>query len=141
MVEPLLQEKQLVKTEAASVEVSTEPAGTLALLRSYLEKSLTWGQQMTEVIEESQKYWADFWQAYQRPIVLLAWIVAAIISFKIVFAVMDAVDDVPFLEPTLAFVGLSYTVWFTYRYLVAFVSRQQLLSKFKDLREQVFGQE
>lgn len=136
MVEPFVTEKQLVKTENS---VNTEPAGSLTL-QSYLDKSLAFGKQMTEAIDESQKYWTNLWQAYQRPVAVLAWIVGGAIAIKVVIALVDAINDVPLLEPILALVGLGYTGWFAYRYLIAFVSRQQLAAKIQELRDYIFGE-
>lgn len=116
MVEPFVPEKQLLKTEAPQVKLGTEPAGTLAP-RSYLEKSLLLGRQITDYLEQSQQYWTDFWQAYKKPIVLLGWVVGTGIVLKLTLAVMGAINDVPLLEPIFELVGLGYTVWFGSRYL------------------------
>jgi hypothetical protein len=138
MSEPLLPEKQLDQAEVSPVKVSTEPAGTL-VTRSYLEQSLLLGRQLSEAIDLFPKYWTDFWQAYKRPVVLLGWILAISIALKIVLAVLDAVNDIPLLAPSLELVGLGYGAWFAYRYLIAFASRQELSSQLKSLRDYLFG--
>ncbi|AFY79166.1 hypothetical protein Ple7327_4023 [Pleurocapsa sp. PCC 7327] len=117
MVEPFVPQEQLLKTEAPQVKLGTESAGTLAP-RSYQEKSLLLGQQITNYIEQSQQYWNDLWQAYKKPVILLGWFVGAGIALKLTLAVMGAINDVPLLEPIFELVGLGYTVWFGSRYLI-----------------------
>lgn len=139
MSEPFIPENELPVAEASPVKVSTEPAGTL-VPHSYLDKSLLLGKQISSAIEQLPLYWTDFWQAYKRPISLLAWIVAAAIALKIVLAILDAIDDIPLLAPSLELVGLAYAGWFAYRYLIGFASRQELSSQLKHLKDYLFGQ-
>ncbi|EXC14628.1 hypothetical protein L484_008547 [Morus notabilis] len=54
-------------------------------------------------------------------------------------AIVGAIDSIPVIPKFLEIVGLGYTVWFTYRYLIFKKSREELLAKFEELKEEVLG--
>jgi len=84
-------------------------------------------------------YVSDFFKQYRRPIVTVGLILAAVLAVKIVLALLDAVDDIPLLAPSLELIGLFYTGWFLYRYLLKASNRQELLDDISAIRDQVLG--
>ncbi|MFQ4139732.1 CAAD domain-containing protein [Nodosilinea sp. PGN35] len=84
-------------------------------------------------------YVTEFIQRYRRPIVTVGLIVAAFIAVKLVLALLGAVNDVPLLAPTFELIGLIYSGWFLYRYLLKASNRQELLSDIAAIRDQVLG--
>jgi threonine/homoserine/homoserine lactone efflux protein len=62
-----------------------------------------------------------------------------VVTVKVTLALLDALDDIPLIAPTLELIGLAYTTWFVYRYLLSAASRQELSQDFQNLKEQVFG--
>ncbi|MCU0537593.1 MAG: CAAD domain-containing protein [Hydrococcus sp. Prado102] len=138
MSESLVTEKQLTKAEISPVKLNTD-TGTLAV-REYLDKSIVVGKQLSDAIALIPQYWSDFWQAYQRPVKLLGWIVAGIIVLKVALAVLDAVNDFPLLAPTFELVGFGYGAWFIYRFIIGFASRQELSTRINNLKSYLFGQ-
>ena len=52
---------------------------------------------------------------------------------------IDALNDVPLLAPTFELIGMGYTAWFVYRYLLKASTRQELVQEFKSYKEQVTG--
>jgi threonine/homoserine/homoserine lactone efflux protein len=56
-------------------------------------------------------------------------------------ALLDALNDIPLLLPILELIGLAYTTWFVYRYLISAVSRQELSEEIKSLKDYVLGRE
>jgi CAAD domains of cyanobacterial aminoacyl-tRNA synthetase len=139
MSESLVTEKQLAKAEISPVKLNSESTGTLAV-REYFDKSIVVGKQVSDAIALIPLYWSDFWQAYQRPVTLLGWIVAGIIVLKVALAVLGAVNDFPLLAPTFELVGLGYGGWFIYRYIIGFASRQELSTRINNLKTYLFGQ-
>ena len=67
-----------------------------------------------------------FKSEYKQQIISVALILAAIITLKVVLAVMDALNDLPLLAPTLELIGVGYSAWFVYRYLLRTSTRQEL---------------
>ena len=128
----------LVKTETSSVEVLDSNKNLTS--KASLEKWLRLGYQMTEIIEQIPLYWREFWQAYQRPLTLLAWLIGIWITLTLVISVLDAIHDIPLLPSLLKLVGLGCAIWFVSRYIIAFVSRQELSAKFTQLRNYIWGE-
>lgn len=72
------------------------------------------------------EYVTSFFNANKQSIISLALILAALVSLKIVSAVMDALNDIPLVAPTFKLIGIVYSVWFVSRYLLKTTSRQEL---------------
>lgn len=80
-----------------------------------------------------------FFSNYNRPLVTLVLILSSLVSVYITLAVLDAIDDIPLLSPILELVGLGYTGWFVWRYLLKASTRKELLAEFEALKAQVVG--
>jgi hypothetical protein len=85
------------------------------------------------------EYVSTFFNEYRRPIVTIGLIVAAIISVKLVLALLGAVNEVPLLAPTFELIGLIYSGWFLYRYMLKASNRQELLEDINSIKDQVLG--
>ena len=77
----------------------------------------------------------------QKLFVNLLLIFLGIIAVKVTLAVISAINDIPLLAPTFELVGLGYTGWFVYRYLLTKSSRQELVQEFEALKTQVVGKD
>jgi hypothetical protein len=84
-------------------------------------------------------YVSEFFKQYRRPIVTVGLIIAAIIAVKLVLALLSAINDFPLLAPLFELIGLIYSGWFLYRYLLKASNRQELLSDITAIRDQVLG--
>ncbi|XP_057448549.1 protein CURVATURE THYLAKOID 1D, chloroplastic [Lotus japonicus] len=65
----------------------------------------------------------------------------AVVALWLLSAVIGAIDSIPLFPKLLEVVGLSYTVWFTTRYLLFKKNRDELGAKIEELKEQVIGSE
>ena len=63
-------------------------------------------------------------------------IIAMVIALKVVLAIMDALDDIPVVAPTLKLIGIGYSIWFVSRYLLKSSNRQELAQKFEGVLKQ-----
>ncbi|HSM83151.1 MAG TPA: CAAD domain-containing protein [Nodosilinea sp.] len=84
-------------------------------------------------------YVSEFFKQYRRPIVTVGLIIAAVIAVKLVLALLSAINDFPLLAPTFELIGLIYSGWFLYRYLLKASNRQELLGDIAAIRDQVLG--
>jgi CAAD domains of cyanobacterial aminoacyl-tRNA synthetase len=84
-------------------------------------------------------YIGNLFNEYKSPITTLALIFAAIISVKLVFAVLDAINDIPLFGTIFELVGIGYATWFISRYLLKASTRQELVSKINNFQNQIFG--
>jgi CAAD domains of cyanobacterial aminoacyl-tRNA synthetase len=86
-------------------------------------------------------YLKEFVDSNQKSLINLLLIFLGIIAVKVTLAIISAINDIPLLAPTFELVGLGYTGWFVYRYLLTNSSRQELGQEFQALKNQVLGQE
>jgi CAAD domains of cyanobacterial aminoacyl-tRNA synthetase len=142
MVEPELKQAEYTTTPSAVVEpINTDEAGTLASLTS-TDNNEQWreiGEKAYSFLSALPEYIGKFFAEYQKPIVTLGLIFGSIISVKLTLALLSAVNDIPLLEPTFELIGLSYTIWFVYRYLLKASNRQELSQEIDKLKGQVVG--
>ena len=78
-------------------------------------------------------------EQYQSVFVVILIFLAAIVTAKVTIAVLDVLQEIPLLAPTLELIGLAYTVWFVYRYLWEAEKRSELVQELNKLKNQVFG--
>lgn len=126
------QEKQ------TQTEINPETGGELAPASSQPE----WQQQLQPVVDVISKlpnYIGQFFADYQQPLLVILLFIVAFITVKVTFAVLGAINGIPLLSPIFELVGLGYTGWFIYRYLLRASTRQELFSEFNNLKAQVVG--
>ena len=67
-----------------------------------------------------------FFSTYKRFFIGLAVIIGAFVALRIVLAAMNALNEIPLVAPTFKLVGIGYSIWFVYRYLLKTSTRQEL---------------
>jgi glutamyl-tRNA synthetase len=96
-------------------------------------------EQIISILSEFPAYIGSFYEQYKSPLTVIGVILASIISLKVLLGVIDELNDIPLLAPTFELIGIGYTVWFVYRYLLRSSNRQQLGQEIQGLKEQIFG--
>ncbi|MEG4091589.1 glutamate--tRNA ligase [Microcoleus sp. Pol12A6] len=96
-------------------------------------------EQIIAILSEFPAYIGSFYEQYKSPLTVIGVIVASIVSLKVLLGVIDELNDIPLLAPTFELIGIGYTVWFVYRYLLRSSNRQQLGQEIQALKEQIFG--
>lgn len=97
------------------------------------------GTQISSFLAELPDYLGKFFNDYKQPIISIALILTAIISVKVVLAVLDALNDIPLLAPTFELIGIAYSAWFVNRFLLKASKRQELAQEIQGLKQQVIG--
>jgi len=97
-------------------------------------------RQVSQFLEQLPEYLGRFFSNYKQPLTTVALILAAIVTAKIVLAVLDAINDIPLLSPLFELVGISYATWFIYRYLLKASTRQELADEIQSLKNQFVGE-
>lgn len=54
-------------------------------------------------------------------------------------AIVGAIDSIPLVPKVLEVVGLSFTIWFSYRYLIFKKNREELSAKIEELKQEILG--
>ncbi len=98
-----------------------------------------WVQPVTDFLSDLPDELGKFFSDYKQPLVTVGLIVAAFITVKLTFALIGAINEIPLLAPIFELVGISYTAWFVYRYLLKASNRSELVGEFEALKSQVLG--
>ena len=144
MVEPELKQAEYAASAPSAVAepINTDEAGTLAPLSSAPQTNEQWrevGEKAYTLLAALPDYVGKFFSEYRKPLTTVGLIFGSIVSVKLTLALLSAINDIPLLEPTFELVGLGYTVWFVYRYLLKASNRQELSQEFDKLKSQVVG--
>ncbi|MGL5080860.1 MAG: CAAD domain-containing protein [Microcoleaceae cyanobacterium] len=97
-------------------------------------------QKVVAVLSELPGYVSNFFGEYQKPIVTVILIVTLFVALKLLFAMVDALNDIPLLAPMFELIGIGFAAWFVYRYLLRASNRQELAKEFQVYKDQVLGQ-
>lgn len=100
-----------------------------------------WVQPVTEFLAKLPDYVGGFFSSYQKPLITLLLLFSGVITVKVTLAVLDSLNDIPLLAPMFELVGIGYTAWFVYRYLLKVESRKELGAEFQALKAQVVGKD
>ncbi|MBN3905362.1 MAG: CAAD domain-containing protein [Nostoc sp. NMS1] len=99
------------------------------------------GRQISIFLAKLPEYIGRFYQEYKLPIIGFALLVITVMALRIFLAVLNAINDIPLVSPILELIGLGYTIWFTFRYLLKDSTRQELVAEIRLLQKQILGRQ
>ena len=131
-------------TEVAKIDLVTDELGTIATVTTPETSTAQFQDikdQVVTILSELPNYVSNFFADYQKPIVTVGLIVAGGITIKVTLGVLNVLNDVPLVAPFFELVGIGYTAWFVYRYMLKNSTRQELFAEIESLKEQVVGKD
>jgi hypothetical protein len=142
-MEPMQQSEK--EAEDLKVDVNVDQPGAITKLPPPKPSAdpawQEWLEPVSEFLSRLPDYVGGFFESYQRPLITLALIMSGVVTVKVTLAVLDAIDDIPLLSAVFELVGIGYTAWFVYRYLLKVETRKQLVEEFNALKAQVVGKD
>lgn len=93
-----------------------------------------------EVFENLPETVGRFFRNNKSLLLVLAGVIAAFIGLKMLLSLIGALNDIPLLPFLFELVGIGYTTWFIYRYLLSAASRQELSEKIDQIKADLLGQ-
>ncbi|MBN3923970.1 CAAD domain-containing protein [Nostoc sp. NMS4] len=133
-------------TETASKETTVaeinSQTGTITKLQPPAQSQDEWlkyGEQVSTFLATLPEYLGSFFNQYKQPLVTVGLIVGSIVGVKVLLAILDALNDIPLVAPTFELIGIGYSAWFVYRYLLKASTRKELTSEITTLKSQVVG--
>ena len=121
---------------AGNLGVNKEMAGTLAQLSDTTVTSL---DKIAHFIESFPGYFNQALGEYKKPLTTLLVVLLVIVGIAIANGVLSVINSVPFVPSLLEFVGLGYTGWFIWRYLLYAENRQDLTHDYQALKDRILG--
>lgn len=103
------------------------------------EEKQPWVQLISTFTDTVSAYLNNRVTNTQQLLITAALIIAALTILKLGFAVLKAINTIPFLSSLLEIIGIAYVSWFICRYLLSAANRQDLALQVKSFKEQIFG--
>merc|ERR550514_860708 len=84
---------------------------------------------------EAVKYASDKWAKVENKTSVAAYGGGAVVLLWFSSTIIGAVNNIPLFPKLLELVGLAYTLWFVYRYLIFKASRQELVQDLEEIKK------
>jgi hypothetical protein len=144
-VEAQMQEPEIMETQSpeATMQEINSQTGTITKIQPTQSQDqwVEYGEKVSSFLATLPEYIGTIFNKYKQPLVVFGLIVASIVALRVVLAILDALNDIPLVAPTFELIGIGYSTWFVYRYLLKASSRQELTSEITTLKSQVVGSE
>lgn len=134
--------KNKAEPEMPTVEVKVQVESTTPSVSSDERPKEQWQKAVDQVfkfVDKPPDYITNFFTTYKRPLTTVGLILAGFVSLKILFGLIDAINDIPLIAPTLELIGIAYSGWFVYRYLLAADNRKELMQQIEILKNYIVG--
>ncbi len=137
-----MQEPEFTETKSTVPEINNQ-TGTITKLQAPAPQDewLKYGEQISSFLATLPEYLGSFFNQYKQPLVSIGLIVGAIVAVKVLLAILAALNDIPLIAPTFELIGIGYSAWFVYRYLLKASTRKELTSEITTLKSQVVGKQ
>jgi hypothetical protein len=133
----------LVANESNVAAIAPTPDNLAIELSETVEKSADELSDLAETsadnLAASPNYLSQIYQENRGAFLTVGLFFAALISLKLMLAIVAAVDSIPLFAPFFQAIGLGYAGWFTYRYLLKADTRQELAGEIDTLKAKVIG--
>lgn len=97
------------------------------------------GAQVSQFLAEIPQDLNKFYSAYKTPIVALTVLLSSFVALRVLLAILAAVNDIPLVSPVFELIGIGYSGWFVFRYLLQAPTRKELAAEIESLKTQVTG--
>jgi hypothetical protein len=134
-----LKEKTTTATDSL---INTETAGTLAPVASWedsTEQVKAYANKALELLADLPEGLGRFFADYRSQLITIGLLFGSFIGVKVTLALLSALNEIPLVEPSLEIIGLGYTSWFIYRFVIKADNRQELSTKYHGFKDQILG--
>ncbi|RLN08120.1 protein CURVATURE THYLAKOID 1A, chloroplastic-like [Panicum miliaceum] len=114
-----------------------QDAPRLSLLRAKASSDDTSAASGDEIIADLKAKW----DAVENKTTVITYAGGAIVALWLTSVIVGAINSVPLLPNIMELVGLGYTGWFVYRYLLFKESRKELADDIESLKKKIAGTE
>lgn len=91
------------------------------------------------ILAELPTYIGKIYQNNQGAFITLGIFFGIIVALKLMVALLSAIEGIPFMASTLEIIGLGYTGWFVWRYLLHASTRDELNGDINNLKSEILG--
>lgn len=146
LLEVKMQEPEFTETTSKETTVPdiNSQTGTITKLQPPAQSQEEWlkyGEQISSFLATLPEYVGSLFNRYKQPLVSVGLILGALVAVRVLLAILDALNDIPLVAPTFELIGIGYSAWFVYRYLLKASTRRELTDEITTLKSQVVGKE
>jgi len=124
----------------SSFEVKQSAAGQYSSERYSTDKTLQWMRaSSTELFAPIRDAIAILLKQNRGLLIIIGAALLALTGLRIIFALLDAINDLPLVPLILELIGISYVGWFVYRYLMKASTRQELVQQIDQIKKDIVG--
>ncbi len=128
-----------VDADVPVVEVKME-SGPLATASGVPQSTSEWQEMLAQVKDYlSLDVINELFNEYRQPIIVTGLVVGGLVTVKVALAILGAINEIPLLAPTFEMVGIGYSAWFLYRYVLKASTREELGESLKEVKRDVLG--
>jgi esterase/lipase len=128
-----------METDAPVVEVKME-SGPLATAATTPQGSSEWQEMLAQVKDYlSLDVINELFNEYRQPILVTGLVIGGLVTVKVALAILAAINEIPLLAPTFEMVGIGYSAWFLYRYVLKASTREELSKNLDAVKRDVLG--
>lgn len=99
-----------------------------------------WSQfNVTELLTNAKSFVKEFYQNNRGILTTIGLVYVAFLGVRLLFAALNAIDDIPLVSPILKLVGLIYAASFAWNHLVKEHDRRELMETFNRTKAEVLG--
>lgn len=140
------QEVAQVKTETTVIDMPTGDPIVIQNTTIEMPPSEDWLRDEARIsafFDDPIGYTSEVLNPYKRILTAVGWVLLAIAGAWLVLSVLSAVlsiaTSIPVLSPLFELIGIVYTGWFIYRYLLTSSQRQELSQKIDAFKSEFVG--
>jgi hypothetical protein len=130
---------EALNSESSNPETISKSTNINSTTNSTTEELLQIGLQISNYLKQLPSYISRFFKAYKSPIISIALVLAALVTIRLIMAVIDALNDLPLFAASFEAIGIGFVIWFVYRYLLKASTRQEIALEIQILKEQIIG--
>ena len=139
-METQVKQQEYINDSEAAVEFQDSASAQIEQVSAdFNNQAQKTSKQVSDFFAQLPDNISRFYQEYKLPVISFALLVAAIISLRIGLAILGAVNGIPLVRPFFELIGMGYTFWFTYRYLLKESNRKELTATFSSAKKQIVG--
>lgn len=135
--------------EAQRINLSMNQPGSLFQLPSSegsMSEGSIWSGDLKANVDQALKLMTMFpdyltiaFREYRTPITTVGLVMVAGLSIAVADGVLDRLNAIPFFAPTFELIGLGFSAWFVFRYMLYADSRKELVADYEDVKKRIVG--
>lgn len=125
---------------AQADQYSTADIDTAYTSTNEMPAAWEWSQfNTTELLTNTKLFVKELYQNNRGILTTIGLVYVAFLGVRLLFAALNAIDDIPLVSPILKLVGLIYAASFAWNHLVKEHDRQELVETFNRTKAEILG--